>query len=208
MAKTPPALKYLLNERAATAGALADLERLAPDLRAKVRAAQAKLESAQAALAEVEAERIAREEDLVALDTVLGSMHSDWREPPAVRAWAGKYGPRGARAAFTQGLIRDVGSYGISPGDIVRAVVEHYGLVLHTRRDRESLRTSIWEQLRAWKAAGLIRSRPGPKNTVILTWDWGPTGEDLLRLAGVDGDPVSHASGSEVGRQRTGGLDG
>lgn len=205
---TPPALKYLLNEHAATAGALADLERLATELRAKVCAAQTKLESAQAALSRVESERSARAEDLVALDAVLTSMHSNWHEPPAVRAWAGRYGPRGARVAFIQGLIRNVGAYGIAAGDLVRAVVEHYGLVLHTRRDRENLRTSVWQQLRIWKAAGLIQSRRGPKNTVIFTWDNGPTGADLLRTAAAGDESDSHTAGSEMGGQRAGGREG
>lgn len=130
-----------------------------------------------------------------------------------VRAWAGKYGRRGALKEFIEQTVQDAQSGGVRASAIRAAVIVRFGLKLETKRDRETFRACVRVQLTRSCAQGLIHCRPGgSRGALECVWNQGPSGAQLLALAasagGHDDNSDSYAVGAEMGRQRVGCSDG
>ena len=107
--RTPSALKWLAEERAALAGELVRLDRL---------------------LAELEARRCKVQQQLSFMDGAIRQFDEDLT-PEAIRpvnAWKGKYGKRGALKALVIELLGLAGSAGLDTNTLTRAVIAEFGL--------------------------------------------------------------------------------
>ena len=164
--RTPPGLKWALNQRAALAGR-------AEKLGVKVQHFQSKLDAVQA---EVEA-----------LDITISAMSSRVR-PDAlgtINAWQGRYGERGALKAFLEQQLRAAGKVGATTPELARAAQDTFGLVFETAVDWAAFRRcSVGNQLNQWKKRGLVRVnyQAGPTGKTAR-WRWAEDGPTLADLA-------------------------
>jgi len=158
--RTPPAIKWLLNERAALAG---EAQRLKADL-----------------------ERIQRElpavlGKLAAMDATMAAINHRVAPDAAgtVKAWAGKYGERGAVKACVLTHLQAAGKAGIDVSTLALQVAAALGVNLPTKKDFSAFRRdTVHAVLKRAKADGLtevlIAARGGHTPQV---WRWkGPRG--------------------------------
>lgn len=169
-ARTPPVFKWLLNERAALAGEAqrlkADLERIQRELPAVL----GKLAALDATMAAID--------PLVAPDAA-----------GTVKAWAGKYGERGAVKACVLSHLQAAGKAGIDVSSLALQVAAALGVDLPTKKDFSLFRRdTVHAVLKRAKADGLtevlIAARGGHTPQV---WRWrGPNATpSLAELQGL-----------------------
>lgn len=169
-ARTPPVFKWLLNERAALAGEAqrlkADLERIQRELPAVL----GKLAALDATMAAID--------PLVAPDAA-----------GTVKAWAGKYGERGAVKACVLSHLQAAGKAGIDVSTLALQVAAALGVGLPTKKDFSLFRRdTVHAVLKRAKADGLtevlIAARGGHTPQV---WRWrGPNATpSLAELQGL-----------------------
>lgn len=189
--QTPPDLKWLLTERAALAGQarltsqrVEVLAQRATDLAALLTEAQREL----ALLADEEKSLAARIESF---DTTIGALHAG--VPPdaagCVKAWAGRYGERGALTAFLRDYLREISPRAVLASELKQHVIARFQLVLITPDERKNLKHSIRTVL------GRLRDQHGVLETVenwrgrlsqpLWRWKQAPSATDLLRLAAL-----------------------
>jgi len=154
--RTPAHLKWLLNERAAVAGALRSLA---------VREAEL-----LGILGAVAREREARERELAALTHAVAYFE---RERSArslvtapVRAHQGRYGERGGLGEFLLGLLQTSAPQALDTVTLTERIVERFGVAFATARERERfIANSVRPALRRLHAKGLVEplgvGRPG-----------------------------------------------
>lgn len=202
--RTPPHIKWLLNERAMLQGELQRLSDRLPVQKSRVETAKAVLENAQAALSRTEhayEETIQKVQALtVALDSI--DPNVDPASVGPVSAWAGKYGERGALTAFLKQLLQDAYPNSLTIQEVVLAVQQKYGVVTSTRGERANLVFSIRARLRGLRALGLVDSLHIPhKSTRASIWRWRcevPSFEMLRsQEANRDEDPTNREVASQ-----------
>ena len=189
--RTPPVFKWLLNERAALAGEAqrlkADLERIQRELPAVL----GKLAAMDATMATIN--------PLVAPDAA-----------GTIKAWAGKYGERGAVKACVLAHLQAAGKSGIDVSTLALEVAAALGVDLPTKKDFSAFRRdTVHAVLKRAKADGLtevlVAARGGHTPQV---WRWkGPSGlpslaalQDLASKEAVR-DPDQNPRHREVAAQ-------
>ena len=140
---TPPALKWLLNERAMLLG---EIQRAEAELMALL-ATQDRLFHLKYQVA--------------ALDKAIGLL--DDRVCPeasgVVRAWANRYGPRGGLKEFLLWQLDRAGEQGIDTVTLTKRVAERFGLPIGTPRQFRMLRQDqVGRALRRLKADDLAET--------------------------------------------------
>lgn len=187
--RTPPDLKWLLNQRAAKAG-----QHLA--VRQAIAFWERRVSQAKEGLAQVEEmlsatqrtqERLLR--DLQALDIALAEMYPaiDPSSVPPVRAWASRYGERGALTEFLCERLRAVYPGSLTAAALTDAAQAYFGLCITTPKERRALRDTVREALcRMRRERGVVEQlndrRPGAPAGHWL-WKAPPTLPDLMAMA-------------------------
>ena len=162
--RTPSAIKWLLNERAALAG---------------------KAQRLETELHRVQRELPAVQEKLAALDTTLELLDKSVATDAAgtVNAWAGKYGARGAVKACVLSHLQAAGNAGINVSTLALQVATALGVELPTKKDFSLFRRdTVHAVLKRAKAYGLtevlVAARGGHTPQV---WRWrGPNAAPSL----------------------------
>jgi len=198
--RTPSAIKWLLNERAALAG---------------------KAQRLEAELQRIQRELPAVQEKLAALDTTLELLDKSVAPDAAgaVNAWAGKYGARGAVKDCVLSHLQSAGKSGIDVSTLAQQVAAALGVELPTKKDFSAFRRdTVHAVLKRAKANGLVEillaTRGGHTPQV---WRWkGPKAmhslaqlreisalSELAEIAnkGVPGDADQDARHREVAAQ-------
>lgn len=207
--RTPPDLKWLINQRAAYLGALPRVEAKALPLHQELARLEAAIATVKAKLAKVQESAQSIQRDIDALDVVLEVMHGQVHKDAAgpVNAWAGRYGERGALKDFIASFLRAAAPHPVKTVAIVDAVVCRFNLVIETPKEREVLRHSVRRTLRRLRdedgeVESLHARQLGAPDGI---WRWKvqqPTLEQLNALAKGDGDdPAENRPDSEVGPQ-------
>jgi len=147
--RTPAHLKWLLNERAAVAGALRGLA---------VREAEL-----QALLGAVAREREMRERELAALTRAVAYFERERAPRPLgvapVRAHQGRYGERGGLGEFLLGALRASAPQALDTVVLTERIVERFGVAFATARERERfIANSVRPALRRLQAKGLVET--------------------------------------------------
>lgn len=172
--RTPPDVKWLLNERAALAG---EHDRAV----AKQGALQDKVEKLERQLAKaiqqrdsagVAASRARASMD--ALDTTMALVNSQVEPTYAgvVAAWAGKYGTRGALGKFVEDTLRQAAPAPITTTVLIDLASRQFGLAFTLPADRRSFRKSVSSALTALLTRDRIEplhSREGGSHGL---WRW------------------------------------
>lgn len=152
--RTPPAIKWLLNERAALAGAQQSTQDAIPRLQHQVELALANLARAEHELAVAERALELGSKKLQALDSTLAQVNSAV-EPHAggvIKAWQGRYGERGALTQFLLELLKRSAPAPMALAVIVDQVELHFGIQHPEPKSRQRLRFSIRTCLRQLQA--------------------------------------------------------
>jgi hypothetical protein len=193
--RLPSDLKFLLNERAAAAGEVRALDVACSELNGRLLKLELAAAKVRTTLDRARASRTAQVAQVDALELVLRHIHPDI-DPSGVhvvKAWAGKYGPRGALRDFIHQTVQNVQPGGVRARVIRAAAIAHFGLKLETKRDLESFRATVKVQLTRSCAQGLIDFRPGgSRGAREWFWNAGPTGAQLLAIAAAAGDQDDH----------------
>ncbi len=145
--RTPAHLKWLLNERAAVAGALRGLA---------VREAEL-----QALLGAVAREREMRERELAALTRAVAYFEHECAPRQLgvapVRAHQGRYGERGGLGEFLLEALRASAPQALDTVVLTERIVERFGVAFATARERERfIANSVRPALRRLQAKGLV----------------------------------------------------
>ncbi|UOB05131.1 hypothetical protein [[Acidovorax] ebreus] len=148
--RTPPAIKWLLNERAALAGAQQSTQDAIPRLQHQVELALANLARAEHELAVAERALELGSKKLQALDSTLAQVNSavDPHAGGVIKAWQGKYGERGALTKLLLELLQSAAPSPMALHQIVDHVELHFGIQHPEPKSRQRLRFSIRTCLR------------------------------------------------------------
>lgn len=216
--RTPPELKWLLNERAALAGVDAGLSE-------DQRLAVIQLARAEEAVlcARLRVEHLARmrsvaEQRLAALDHVVHLTNSGVNPEAGgvVKAWAGRYGERGALTAFLAETLKAAAPAPLPTSTLAQLAEENFTLRLTNASSRKNLLDTVWARLRALERNGSVeRARDGGGGATSTLWRW-KTAHSLSELhaliasqLGPDGDhPDANLPRGEMAGQRTGSNGG
>jgi hypothetical protein len=187
--RTPPDLKWLLNERAALAGAVASVAAAKPALMRRISKVELGLQRLKGLLVDLEAVAADKEATIAALDRTICLVHSDVNPTAAgvVKAWAGRYGRRGALKAFVIKKLQEVAPGALATTELVNLAIPEFGLSVEFSNDREKLRFPVRNILRRLAKDGQVDALHDPAKTTSGSWRWVgdhvPTLSDLLAQA-------------------------
>lgn len=207
--RTPPDLKWLLNQRAAYLGSLQQAEARAASLRQKVSQQEVQLAKSRASLKAAQDAALSFQGDIRALDVVLDVMHRQANKDAIspVKAWAGRYGARGAQRQFIMSFLQAAAPYPVKTVSVVDALQHKFDLAVETPKERDNLRYSVRKTLRLLRDVdGLVESlHVRKKGTPDGLWRWkesAPTLGQLRARTQERGDDLAEdRPDGEVGRQ-------
>ena len=156
--RTPPDVKWLLNERAALAGVVEKAVVKQAGLRAKQLRLEHQLEKV---LFELERSRTAQaraQASVDALDATMGLVCARL-EPTAggiVAAWAGRYGKRGALGAFVEQALRAAAPEPLTTSVLMNLAARQFGITFPLAKDRRNFNKSVSSSLRGLHLRGLV----------------------------------------------------
>lgn len=150
--RTPPSLKWALNERAVLLGTLGKLEdrRAAVDQRLTlVRARLAAMDRAILVLADQ------------AKPDALGAIHPH----------EGRFGPRGAKTAYLRAALREAGTAGVTTSELTLRAMAHLQLEFSTPSDRKRFSRTIGRALlRLWNQGLIEPMHADPRDGTPGRW--------------------------------------
>ena len=135
-----------------------------------------------------------------ALDTTISLMHSGVNPAAAgcVRAWAGRYGARGALTQFVREHLQAIAPNGSLAADVQRRAIEHFGLVLSTPLERSRFKESVRTVLRQLRDQhGVVESLEnwqGRRAQPIWRWKQPVSSLDELRALALAAEEAEAAS--------------
>ncbi|PQA78056.1 hypothetical protein C5F53_06895 [Rhodoferax sp. TS-BS-61-7] len=190
MSRTPPDIKWLLNERAALAGevekALAKQAVLAHKrdrLRNQLAVVLKAMERSQVAQARSQA-------SLDALDATMGIVNKGVNPGAggSVWAWAGKYGSRGGLGEYIARVLEGAAPEPVTTSVLIDLASRQFGLVLSTPAERRSFRKSVSSALTSFQKRNLIEAVHDRKAGSHGLWCWReefPTFAEMAAQSGI-----------------------
>ena len=222
--RTPPELKWLLNERAALAGEALRQNVLEQRLANRLLRLDPLLQRTQADLDKVRRAQLDTAKRVAALDRTMALAEARLNPEAGgtVNAWAGRYGERGALTEFVRDTLEKAAPYFISQVSLRTSAIAHFGLHVGTWQELHAMRGSLRSALERLRAKGLVeREKGSSKGQQPAMWRWkaGPTLDDLRALVAADWPiapqqpsdehhPHPDSAHGEVARQRTGSNGG
>lgn len=209
--RTPPELKWLLNERAAVLGQLGKAQERAESFdRAARRWEEMR---AKAVRRREEAQQGAAEKlrTLQALDVSIALVDSRVRSDAAGRVvpWKDKYGIRGALTNFLRAALRDAAPQPLSGAELAKRATAHFNLKLLTPPERKSFADTVKAVLRlAVQRDGVVERLPktsAKQRNQLYRWK-GPTSLSALRawadaVQEPEREPGENPAGPQVAAQ-------
>ena len=186
--RTPPDVKWLLNERAALAGEVAKAQGTQTGLRAKqVRLVQ-QLAKVQFLMERSQCAQSRAQASIDALDATLALAHSRV-EPTAggvVEAWAGRYGKRGGLGEFIAQALREAAPAPLTTTILMNLAARHFGIPFPLAKDRRSFNKSVNSSLTWLLKRGLAEPLHDRQEGSHGVWRWKAqtTPLDALRMRG------------------------
>jgi hypothetical protein len=170
--KTPSDLKWLLNERAAVAGTIADALARQKAMQARLARAKRQVSELTAALAGAQTALAGSQATLSALDATLNLAYAEV-DPDAlgpVNVWATKYGKRGGLKEFLLQTLKDAAPAPVTTTLLINFVAIHFGLIFCVPADRERLRFSVRNTMRLLAKNGVVELLPNPTVRNASSW--------------------------------------
>lgn len=187
--RTPSDLKWLLNERASLLGQTKQAARRLGALREQAAKLEGLLAAVRDQLMEVEHLRLALLKQVGALDVTVGLVHpgADPAAAGCVRAWAGRYGVRGALTDFIRAAVLSSGREGIRASALKERAIIEFELSPKTTVEHDALKHSIKSALvRLRDKEGVIEAGPemlGRRPAPLWRWKQSGSLEALRALA-------------------------
>jgi hypothetical protein len=175
--RTPPDIKWLLNERAALAGEIEKARLKQATLAHK----RERLEKQLAGLVKtVERSRVdqARSQaSLDALDATMGIVNEqvDPCAGGAIWAWAGKYGVRGGLRDFVARVLEGAAPEPVTTTVLMNLAARQFGLVLTTHIERRNFNKSVSGALSSLVKRRLVEPLHSREQGSHGLWRWGVT---------------------------------
>ncbi len=199
--RTPPDVKWLLNERAALAGEAAKAETTQRGLLAKQARLTHQLECVAALLARSRLAQNRTHASIDALDVTIALAHSRV-EPSAggvVAAWAGKYGKRGGLGEFIARTLREAAPEPITTSVLMGLAARQFGLTFALANDRRSFNKSVNSALSWLLKRGQAEPLHARKLGTHGSWRWTPAEPtlDALRARAAESPSPAGANVAE-----------
>lgn len=174
--RTPPDLKWLLNQRAAYLGELSRVQARAIPLQGEIARLEATLAKLKASLGVIENAGKAIQADIKALDVALDVMHGQVNKEAVkpVVAWAGRYGERGAQKKFIISFLKASYPHPVKTMTIVDALRHRFDLDISTPKERQNLRCSVRKTLYLMRDVERLVESSHSRNlgTPDCLWRW------------------------------------
>lgn len=156
--RTPPDVKWLLNERAALAGAVSKAVARQQALCAKRERLEAQLEGALKLLERSRTAQSRAQASIDAIDVTLGLAHPCVRPTYAgeVSAWAGKYGLRGGLGEFIEQALQATAPAPVTATVLINLASTQFGVTIPLPKARRAFRKSVSSALTSLLKRGLI----------------------------------------------------
>ncbi len=172
--RTPPALKWLLNERAAIAGAIAqgmDLQAALQKKRLHRELALAKVVWHIDGYSKMLSEKRAT---LEAMDATITMVNARVNAAAAgtVRAEAERYGARGGLKNYVAQILEESAPATNTMTQLIQQCAEHFGILFLVPYERLYFRKSVRSALAALRKANLAEQVPGRAENASGIWRW------------------------------------
>lgn len=199
---TPPALKWLLTERAALEGSLLHAQKTVGLL-------QKRIQVLQGTLGRYEESVRACQAGIAALDVSVGLLHPEigGARPAPVNAWQGKYGARGSLRAFVLEKVREAAPAPVLVLDVTDQLAAQFGVAICAPDLHQRLLNSVRDAPRKLAKQGLVERAPTQRHSTEpglwrLRQD-SPLDQlrALARAQESGHDPPVDPTGGEVDRQ-------
>ena len=143
--RTPPEIKWLLNERAAVAGTLQRSIERQQSLQHRLKKLQHSLVLCAKALTAAEETQVGSQRTLVALDAAINLVNKRINPTAAgvVNASQGKYGECGGLRKYVSAVLEATYPAPVTMLDLMQSVVTQFGVKAVAPADRKALRSSI-----------------------------------------------------------------
>jgi len=183
--RTPPDLKWLLNERAALVGKATKAQAKKDVL--TVRREKLERQVANAAAA-IEAAQRSKEQclaSIAALDAIMEMVDTKVNVGAGgkVNAWAGRYGPRGGLIAFISRVLEKAAPQPLTTTVLVDLAARQFGVTFNTPDERRSFRKSVCSALTGLHKRELIAPLHSRGQGSHGLWRWGQPLPSLAEMA-------------------------
>lgn len=182
--RTPPDVKWLLNERAALAGEVSKAEVTQVGLLAKQARLTQQLAKVQFLLERSQCAQSRAQASIDALDVTMSLAHSRV-EPTAggvVDAWAGKYGKRGGLGEFIAQSLREAAPEPLTTTVLMNLAARQFDITFPLAKDRRSFNKSVNSSLTWLLKRGLAEALHDRQEGSHGIWRWkvqAPTLDEL-----------------------------
>jgi hypothetical protein len=195
--RTDPTVKWLLNERAALAGRISELDQAADTLRARLGIATRRAEAIAAKVMGAQRMRGNAVDRLQALDIVVAAAYPAVNPAAAgvVRARAGRYGARGGLKNYVLGLLKRASPACIATGELSKAAVAHFGIQFNSQGEAAAFRKQVRRLLRT--APHLVEELPVQNERGALGWRW----RQMCSLDTLRAEAAAHEAAYPLGPQ-------
>lgn len=198
--RTPPDLKWLLNERAAVAGEVNKAIIRSQALATRITAVQLLLERLNHRAQSVSNFTNQRQVTLAALGTAIGLINQDVRPDAAgvVNASAGKYGQWGGLTQFVAQALKEASPAPVSGRQLIARVISHFQIVIVVPVERRSVKKSVSSALGRLVKQGLVYPAHSGRGTKPGLWCWKQP--DTFADLAVRAAAIAKAAADEVSR--------
>ena len=174
--RTPPDVKWLLNERAALAGEVAKARASQHVLQAKRERIELRLAAVQRLMERSQCAQSRAQASMDAIDATLALAHARV-EPSAagvVQAWAGRYGKRGALGECIANLLQQSAPAPMTTSVLIDLVARQFDVAFALPKDRRSFRKSVSSALTSLLKRDLIEPLHDRTEGSHGQWRWKP----------------------------------
>lgn len=192
--RTPPDLKWLLNERASVQGAIDAKLKQQATLEAKIQSLQNQLENTESKLKQAVISLERHRANLAALDTAMAMTYEE-ANPAAggsVQAWAGRYGSRGSLSAYILEILKAAAPNPLTMPVLLDMAARNFEQTFQTPQCRRSFRKSVRSALHLMRANGTAEALHDGKGSTPGQWRWKSSVEGIEEL-----EKYSNARGLE-----------
>jgi hypothetical protein len=208
-ARTPPDLKWLLNERAALAGEVTKATIRSRTLAVKLEALQQQVSRLVLTAQAARRTRDSRQVVLDALDVAIGLSYESVRPDAAgvVNGWAGRYGKRGALKQFVVQALQEAAPDAVNIRDLLNQISLHFQISAQVPADRRSLKSSVTSTVSNLFKEGKVEpmhSRTGGSGPGLWRWK-APT---TLSALAAKAKALSHAAAEDDSLEHLAGCAG
>lgn len=183
--RTPPDIKWLLNERAALAGEIEKARLKQATLAHKRERLQKQLAGLMNAMERSRVDQARSQASLDALDATMGLVNEDVNPYAggAIWAWAGKYGVRGGLRDFVARVLEVAAPEPVTTTVLMNLAARQFGLVLNTHTERRNFNKSVSGALTSLVKRRLVEPLHSREQGSHGLWRWGVTLPTIAEMA-------------------------